>query len=161
MTTTSQDMAEALRAALAEDGIDLPPARADEIVARQLTGRHGEIGFPRCSPIFRMFDEAKAREFYCGFLGFEVRFEHRFAPGLPLYIGMERGGFELHLSEHHGDATPGSTAFVETLNIRAYHRELIAKGYAYNRPGLEELPWGLQVEVSDPFGNRIRFCERI
>ncbi|WP_290688642.1 glyoxalase superfamily protein [Haematobacter sp. UBA3484] len=118
------------------------------------------IRFPRCSPIFRMFDEAKAREFYCDFLGFRVLFEHRFAPGAPLYMGVERGGFELHLSEHHGDATPGSTAFVETEGIRAFHRDLLNKQYRFNRPGLEEAPWGLLLEAVDPFGNRIRFCER-
>ncbi|OWJ75896.1 glyoxalase superfamily protein [Haematobacter genomosp. 1] len=118
------------------------------------------IRFPRCSPIFRVFDEAKAREFYCDFLGFRVLFEHRFAPGTPLYMGVERGGFELHLSEHHGDATPGSTAFVETEGIRAFHRDLLNKQYRFNRPGLEEAPWGLLLEVVDAFGNRIRFCER-
>ena len=43
---------------------------------------------------------------------------------------------------------------------RALHRELLAKQYKYNRPGLETLPWGEQGEVHDPFGNRIRFCEQ-
>ncbi|WP_313534052.1 glyoxalase superfamily protein [Haematobacter sp.] len=130
------------------------------IVARQAGEGMTGIRFPRCSPIFRMFDEAKAREFYCDFLGFRVLFEHRFAPGAPLYMGVERGGFELHLSEHHGDATPGSTAFVETEGIRAFHRDLLNKQYRFNRPGLEEAPWGLLLEAVDPFGNRIRFCER-
>jgi hypothetical protein len=30
-------------------------------------------------PIFRIFDVAKAKEFYVGFLGFQVDWEHRFA----------------------------------------------------------------------------------
>jgi catechol 2,3-dioxygenase-like lactoylglutathione lyase family enzyme len=29
-------------------------------------------------PIFRIFDVAKAKEFYVGFLGFQVDWEHRF-----------------------------------------------------------------------------------
>ena len=37
-------------------------------------------------PILRMCDEAKAREFYLGFLGFAVDWEHRFEPGFPLYM---------------------------------------------------------------------------
>ncbi|MGG2478234.1 glyoxalase superfamily protein, partial [Rhizobium sp. BR5] len=28
------------------------------------------------------------------------------------------------------------------------------------KPGVEELPWGDVMEVTDPFGNRIRFCEQ-
>ena len=38
------------------------------------------------TPILRIFDEAKAREFYVGYLGFRIDWEHRFAPGMPLYL---------------------------------------------------------------------------
>lgn len=120
----------------------------------------GSPRFTQVSPILRSFDERKAREFYCDFLGFTVTFAHRFAPGLPLYLGMERAGLVLHLSEHHGDASPGATIFVKTAGMEAFHRELADKRYAYGRPGLEALPWGLQMEVHDPFGNRIRFCQQ-
>ena len=36
------------------------------------------------TPIFRMFEEARAREFYVDFLGFEVEFEHRFGDNFTL-----------------------------------------------------------------------------
>ena len=39
----------------------------------------------KTTPILRIFDEAKAKEFYVDFLGFKVDWEHRFEPGLPLY----------------------------------------------------------------------------
>ena len=55
-----------------------------------------------------MFDVAKAREFYLGFLGFSVDWEHRFEPELPLYMQVARGDCRLHLSEHHGDGAPGA-----------------------------------------------------
>ena len=42
------------------------------------------------TPILRSFDEARARDFYVRYLGFEVLFEHRFEPGLPLYLGHAR-----------------------------------------------------------------------
>ncbi|SDY00462.1 glyoxalase superfamily protein [Citreimonas salinaria] len=117
------------------------------------------ISFLETAPIFRSYDEAKARDFYIDWLGFEVSFEHRFAPELPLYMGVQRAGFVLHLSEHHGDATPGSTAFVRMTGIEDFHDEILARPNRNNRPGLDRMPWGLQVEVTDPFGNRIRFCE--
>ncbi len=53
--------------------------------------------------IFRSFDEAKAREFYVGFLGFEVTLEHRLDDNSPLYLGLRLGAYELHLSEHFGN----------------------------------------------------------
>ncbi|TNC10715.1 VOC family protein [Methylobacterium terricola] len=162
-----------LRAALAGHAIEIPQALSLELTAAELGYRDwntaaaalkdekpGRISFQQAIPILRIFDVAKAREFYCDFLGFTVNMEHRFEPELPLYMAIARAGLELHLSEHHGDASPGSTAYVWMTGIHAFHAELIAKRYGYGRPGIETLPWGDQVQVSDPFGNRIRFCQK-
>lgn len=117
------------------------------------------ITFDKPIPILRMFDETKAREFYLEFLGFSVEFEHRFEADLPLYLGIIRDGLQLHLSEHHSDASPGATVFVPTHNIEHLRDELLAKRYGYARPQIVQQGWGNVLEVCDPFGNRIRFCE--
>lgn len=117
------------------------------------------ISFEKSIPIFRMFDEQKAREFYLDFLGFSVEFEHRFEADLPLYMGISRNGLQLHLSEHHGDACPGATLFVPMSNIELLRDELKQKHYGYGRPEIVQQDWGKILEVCDPFGNRIRFCE--
>ena len=119
-----------------------------------------EIGFERTFPIVRIFYEAKAREFYVDFLGFEVDWEHRFGDNFPLYMQVSRAGMGLHLSGHHGDATPGSNIFVTMRGVHAFQQELAAHDYRFMKPGVEELPWGDVMEVTDPFGNRIRFCEQ-
>lgn len=112
----------------------------------------------RTIPILRMFDEAKAREFYVDFLGFEIDWEHRFEPGTPLYMQVSRGECILHLSEHHGDSTPGSAIRIDTSDIDAFHAELTSKRYKYARPGINEMPWGTrEVSVADPFGNKLTF----
>lgn len=117
--------------------------------------------FGRTVPVLRMFSVEKAREFYLDWLGFEVLFEHRYEPELPLYMGLARGGLELHLSEHHGDGSPGANIRVETAGIDALHAELAAKRYGYGRPGIVAQPWGArELTVHDPFGNRITFSER-
>ena len=119
---------------------------------------------PTTIPILRSFDEAKMREFYVDFLGFEVMWEHRFEPGLPLYCEVRRGECVLHLSEHHGDATPGARIRVLEPEVDAYQATLIAKQYKNNRPGIGDQPWGTrEMCVSDPFGNSLvfyRFLER-
>lgn len=113
-------------------------------------------------PVLRIFDEAKAHEFYVGFLGFTVQWQHRFGDDFPLYQSIRRDDVELHLSEHHGDACPGSYVRIEVQDIEALHAELTAKHYKFARPGLETMPWGMrEVSVGDPFGNRIAFYERI
>lgn len=71
-------------------------------------------------PILRIFDVAKALEFYGEYLGFTVDWEHRFDPEAPMYMQVSRGDLVLHLSEHYGDATPGSTVYV-SVRMRALH----------------------------------------
>jgi catechol 2,3-dioxygenase-like lactoylglutathione lyase family enzyme len=116
----------------------------------------------RAIPIFRIFDLEKAREFYVGFLGFTVDWEARFDETAPVYLQVSRDGLVLHLSEHHGDACPGSTVVVQTTGLEDYHREITSKGYRFMRPGIEIAPWNARVmEVVDPFGNRLRFNEPI
>lgn len=109
-------------------------------------------------PILRIFDEEKAREFYLGFLGFTVDFEHRFEPGLPLYMQVSRQGAPLHLSEHHGDATPGAAVRIGCHDLDSLYREFTNKDYKFARPEIVDQPWGLrELSVADPFGNRIVF----
>ena len=114
------------------------------------------------TPILRIFDTAKAREFYVDFLGFRVDWEHRFEPDLPLYQQVSRDGCVLHLSEHHGDCCPGAAMRIQLADIDAYHAELTAKQYGYARPGIEATPWGTRdMSVKDPFGNRLTFTTAI
>lgn len=114
------------------------------------------------TPILRIFDEAKAREFYVDFLGFQVDWEHRFEPALPLYLQVSRDGCVLHLTEHHGDCCPGAAMRIQTSDVDAYQRELIAKQYGYARPGVDDTPWGSRdMSVKDPFGNRLTFTSAI
>lgn len=179
----AKTMARSLRARLEERGIKLSHSDSLELVAAQFglddwnvlaakiqagaeapdmsrTGPASGPRFKEAIPILRIFSVEKAMEFYVGFLGFKVDWEHRFGDNFPLYAQISRAGLKLHLSEHHGDASPGSTVFVWMRGIAAYHAELMAKDYRYNKPGLEEAVWdGKLVEVSDPFGNRIRFSE--
>jgi uncharacterized glyoxalase superfamily protein PhnB len=118
--------------------------------------------FLQTIPILRIFDVRKAREFYIDYLGFIVEFEHRFDEAAPLYMQVSRDGLTLHLSEHHGDTCPGSTVFVWMSGIDDYHREITSKNYGYLRPGVETTFYDAKcMEVIDPFGNRIRFNERL
>ncbi|GAB3479466.1 glyoxalase superfamily protein [Polaromonas eurypsychrophila] len=120
------------------------------------------MSFGKTTPILRIFDERKAREFYVDFLGFKVDWEHRFEPGLPLYLQVSRDGCVIHLSEHHGDGCPGAALRIETDELAAFHRELLAKAYSHARPGLQETPWGsTDMSISDPFGNRLTFTNAI
>ena len=120
------------------------------------------IAFQQTIPILRIFDLQKAKEFYVDFLGMTVDWEHRFEDSLPVYLQISRCGLILHLSEHHCDSCPGSTIFVWMTGIEEFHREISSRHYRYARPGIERTFFDSQsVEIADPFGNRIRFNERL
>ena len=108
-------------------------------------------------PVLRIFDEAKAREFYCGFLGFTVDWEHRFEPDLPIYMQVSRGACVLHLSEHFGDASPGGLVRIPVDDLDGFITGLNAKRYKNARPGIETKPWGRESAIRDPFYNRLVF----
>lgn len=120
------------------------------------------VTFDRTIPLLRIFSVEKANEFYVGFLGFAVDWEHRFDEVAPVYMQVSRAGLTLHLTEHHGDCCPGSTVFVWMNGIDEFHQEVSAKGYGHLRPGVETTFYGARcMEVIDPFGNRIRFNEEV
>lgn len=139
-------------------GLDNWNVLAAKIAAEEPAGTDA-ISFGPANPILRIFDVDKAREFYLDFLGFTLDWEHRFGDNFPLYCQVSRSGLTLHLSEHSGDASPGARVFVRMKGIEAFHKELHAKNYRFMKPGLEDAPWGREVHVTDPFSNRISFCE--
>ena len=118
------------------------------------------VGMGAAVPVLRVFDEALAREFYLDWLGFTEVFEHRFAPGLPIYLRIRRDDLVLDLSGHHGDGTPGSAVWVPVADVAALQRELVAGPFRFMRPGIDvDSPGGPTMEVIDPFGTTLRFCQ--
>jgi catechol 2,3-dioxygenase-like lactoylglutathione lyase family enzyme len=178
-------MARALKTALAEKDVALSHGACLDIVAAQFArdnwnvlaaeidaaddGRPAPPAAPRTGPDFRdtipiqrIFAVDKAMEFYVGFLGFKVDWEHRFEPGMPLFMQVSLAGIVIWLSEHHGDATPGSHVVFKVRGLAAWHREISAKAYGNARPGIgPHIGGGTCVSVTDPSGNTLEFVEEL
>jgi len=86
-------------------------------------------------------------------LGFTVTGEHRFAPNFPLYLFLRWGDLQVHLSEHQGDARPGTLVYLWVPAVDPIAQEFAAT--------VEDLPWARQVEIVDPDGNRWRIGEEV
>lgn len=111
-------------------------------------------------PIFRIFDEVIAKQFYIDFLGFKVDFEHKFEEDFPVYMQISKETWHLHLSEHHGDCCPGSAIMLEMKDVQKYQEELLNKKYKNSRPGFEKTEWNtIEMSICDPFGNKLTFFE--
>ena len=104
-------------------------------------------------PVLRIYDIAKAKEFYVDFLGFKIDWEHQYEKDLPLYLQISRSGVKLHLSEHYGDGTPGTVVYIRGRGIAALAAELNAKRARFARPS----PRDNAPKLTDPFGNVLRF----
>ena len=173
MSTDHKNQAKRLRTSLADRGVEVTHSEALELVAHQYGARDwntlaaqpptgdGPKEFGPVIPVLRIFDVAKAREFYTDFLGFAIDWEHTFEDHVPVYLQASREGCLLHLSEHHGDASPAATVRILVTDVMRLHRELHEREYRYARPGVETQPWGLEVAVLDPFANRIVFHQLI
>lgn len=113
-------------------------------------------------PVLRIFDREKAEAFYVDFLGFQWEWTLDTDGGDPIYAKIKLDRCEIHLSGHHGDACPGSTVYLRVAGIDQYCEELQTKHYAFFKPRVELAPWNAKLmEVTDPFGNRLRFCEEL
>ncbi|NNC11402.1 glyoxalase [Planctomonas sp. JC2975] len=177
-------MARRLRARMDADGIPITHSHALELVAAALghrdwntaaaalsaetraastdsenreTDATPSVSHPVTVPILRTFPGEEAERFYVGYLGFQLDWEHRFDDGMPLYRQVSREGCVLHLSEHHGDATPGSAVRIRVADVHALQRRLEADPLYPLRIGVTVQEWGADLVVPDPFGNRLVF----
>lgn len=102
-------------------------------------------------PVLRVTDAERAVRWYEA-LGYVKEWEHQFEPGLPWFVSIVRsGGARLYLSEHAGDATPDTLVHLVVDDLdrlaAAMGQEPIAQ------------PWGRELHVTDPDGNRLRIGE--
>jgi hypothetical protein len=102
-----KQQAKRLRTSLADRGVEVTHSEALELLAHQHGARDWNTlvaagppvvstteprGFGPVIPVLRIFDVAKAREFYTEYLGFEIAWEHVFDDHAPVYLEARRDG---------------------------------------------------------------------
>ncbi|MEN0005560.1 MAG: glyoxalase superfamily protein [Bacteroidota bacterium] len=114
------------------------------------------------TPTLRSFDQTKAIAFYIDFLGFKIDWTHRFTEDAPRYQQLSRSACIIHLSEHHGDGTPGTKIRIPCDDLDTYLAELTAKDYKYYNPSIVEQSWNdREMSITDPFGNTLIFFQPV
>jgi catechol 2,3-dioxygenase-like lactoylglutathione lyase family enzyme len=99
-------------------------------------------------PVLRI-DEAAASISWYRRLGYVQEWEYRFEPGFPALVSVARaGGARLFLSEHTGDATSDALVCLRVDSLDAVAQEFGSE--------ILEQPWGREVHLVDPDGNRLR-----
>jgi len=103
-------------------------------------------------PILRVASVARALEWYEQ-LGFTLEWEHRFEPGLPAFASIVRGRAHIYLSEHDGDGGPDTLVYIRHSDVDGLAALLGEE--------ITEVPWGRELKVCDPDGNRLRISDPI
>ncbi len=99
-------------------------------------------------PVLRIADAAQAVVWYRR-LGYDQEWEHRFQPGFPAFVSISRKGeARIFLSEHTGDAVPEGLIYLRVGDIESIAVEFDVE--------IVEQPWGREVKLVDPDGNRLR-----
>jgi catechol 2,3-dioxygenase-like lactoylglutathione lyase family enzyme len=110
-------------------------------------------------PHLRILDYERAVAFYVNILGFEIDFEWRNEPGLPVYMGIRHGTLYAHLSEYGASGPPGQGRGM-TLAVAdpdMWYRSLKEEDVPFKHE-IRDSPWGgRDFIVYDPFENSIAF----
>jgi catechol 2,3-dioxygenase-like lactoylglutathione lyase family enzyme len=97
--------------------------------------------------ILRVQDAATAVAWYER-LGFRETFVHRFEPGFPAFVTIERGSMKLFLSEHKGGARLDTLICLQVADVRPIAKEFRAE--------VEDAHWRFEIEIHGPAANRLR-----
>ncbi|UED83558.1 glyoxalase superfamily protein [Streptomyces profundus] len=133
---------------MVEEPVEKPAARAVGRTAAKAAGRAAAA--EDAVPVLRVGQVLAALAWYAR-LGFLLSWEHRFGPGFPVFAEVARGRLRLFLSEHEGDAPPGGLVFLRLADLDAVAEEFAVVP--------RDEPWGREVELTDPDGNRLRISD--
>lgn len=112
-------------------------------------------------PALRITGYERSRAFYVDGLGFAIEREHRFAPGMPVFLTISRDGLSFYLTEHAGDCQAGGLVFLYVPDVDAWYEEWRNRGVPICQPPANNLPGLRDMTVVDPDGNKICVLTRL
>jgi catechol 2,3-dioxygenase-like lactoylglutathione lyase family enzyme len=121
----------------------------------------GNLPTQRVMPTLRITDYAASRRFYVEGLGFQIDWEHRFEPRLPVFMQVSRDGLAFFLTEHTGDCPVGGLIHLYVSDVDAWFVEFQAAGVPVQEPPNESLQGLRSMTILDPDGNKLHICTRL
>lgn len=112
-------------------------------------------------PILRMTDSSTSLSFYINGLGFDVDWEHRHAPGLPVFAQLTRSTQSIFLTEHAEDCQVGGAVHFVVADVDACYQAFKASGEVECSPPHNTAWKTRDLLVIDPDGNRLTFSTEL
>lgn len=114
-------------------------------------------------PVLRVSDYDAAIAFYAGWLGFKTDQEQRPDDG-PFLLRLTLKDYTLQLIQSPSGAPGSWVILADFKNLVAYRKLTSMKDVPFAKPVLRQVPGEpntLSMTVTDPFGNRLEFRERV
>lgn len=115
----------------------------------------------RVMPALRITNYERSKAFYEQGLGFRTLWEHRFEPGFPVFMKVERDGLAFYLTEHSHDCQTGGLVHLDVPDVDAWYAELQGRSVPIAEPPCNDLPGLRMMTVVDPDGNQLRILTRL
>ena len=116
----------------------------------------------RAIPNMTVDDLAKSREFYAGFLGFDVAMDE---PGFNMFASPSNRTAQITIADKHNPGQDRGVSeariSVEVEDVDALHAEAVRRGLEIVYPLTDE-PWGIRrFFVKDPDGTVINVAQHV
>lgn len=111
-------------------------------------------------PALHVTDIDRACAYYRDSLGFEVDWVWRPDPGAAAFAQVSRDGLRIYLNEESGPEGRGCV-YLYVDDVDRWHRELLSRSVAVDHLPCDRLWGNREMQLSDPDGNRLRFCTPI
>jgi len=82
----------------------------------------------RVIPALRITQYERSKVFYLDQLGFELEWEHRFAPHLPVFMSVVCDRMRVYLSEHTGDCQVGGLVHFVVPEGKIWYQKFLKRG---------------------------------
>lgn len=121
-----------------------------------------EFGFGSSIPVIPILDEDASKRFYLDCLGYEVDWEHRFAPGSDLYLQISLGPSVLHLNGHATKERPTVEVRIPVRDLEGYCAWLGTRDFEEKPEAVDPRYEGKNTDLNllDPAGNHLVFWLR-
>jgi catechol 2,3-dioxygenase-like lactoylglutathione lyase family enzyme len=115
----------------------------------------------RVMPTLRITEYLRSKAFYVDGLGFQIDWEHRFKPDLPVFMQVSRDGLAFFLTEHTGDCPVGGLIHIYVSNVDVWFAEFRSRGVPVKEAPNESLQGLRSMTIVDPDGNKLMIHTRL
>ena len=114
-----------------------------------------------CVPALQSNDAVESYAFYHLMLGFEKNWDHRYEPGLPLFIPIPNGVSMVFITEYKDESAFDMELYLYANGACSIESNAKTQGAVFDVELHEMLYGAKEFTINDPGGNKLRIGQRM